>query len=326
MSKLRQVEELIVGNALSTETDVTSFLDSAADKEIGIFNAVGGTDLEAGKPFKVLQKIDVPGSKYNSDFSDVIEPSKIERITAVEYSPEVQKEVTITGFDDAIEEDCTYVVEIRFYNPMSAHSTENFEIISGYFVTGSRITNVTASDIVEGLAESLNTNLKLRGGHEFEVETTANTITIKGKEQFAVPGKDEGRMVQFEAVGKVYDNLSPIAENLHLLESEVTVQGDPGKGTGKYAVNLEWFVKGFKYDYYREVAYPANFTPPYFTNQGETYNVIHINYYSERESTSVERQYKTLTILIEGADNSVTNEILAKLKEAVDADLVPADL
>lgn len=326
MSKLRQVEELIIGNALSAEATASEFISSASNKEIGVYSADGGTAVEAGKPFNFLQKTNATTEPYGYDFTDKVIPGQVERVTVVKYEPEVQKEVEVTGFDDAVEENCTYVVEIRFYNPMSAHSTENFEIISGYFVTGSRVTNVTPSTIIDGLVESLNKNLELRGGKEFEVTSTADKITIKGKPQIAVPGKDEGRMVQFDVTGKVFDNLSPISENLYLLETEVTVQANPGKGTGKYAVNREWFVKGFKYDYYRDTAYPANFTPPYFADQAETYNVIHINHFGERSSTSVERQYKTITILVEGADDSATNSILGKIRVALGDDIVPADL
>lgn len=325
MSKVRQVEELMVGNAVSSEATVEAFVSDASAKELGVFN-VDGTAVAANEPFKILQKTDDGLNPVGYEFSEKIYPEKVERVTVVEYAPETQREEKVTGFADAVEENCTYVVEIRFYNPMGVHSPENFEIISGYYVTGSRVTNVTPEDIVDGLVESLNLTLKHRGGKEFIVESTADSITIKGYPQYAVPGKDEGRMVQFEVAARVFDNLSPVSEDLELLEVEVVNPGNPGRGTGKFAVNLEWFTKGFKYDVYRETAYPANFATPFYTDQGQTYNVIHIHHYDDRISPDVERQYKTVTILIEDADTDATNDVLGKLRTAITSGKVPADI
>lgn len=323
MSKVRQVEELIIGNALSTETTVSDFIASAANKELGVFS-VDGTAVAEGKPFKFLQKTASDAVANGFEFSEKIYPDKIERITVVKYAPEVQRKVTLDNLGTP-ESDMTYVAEIRFYNPMSVQSTENFDIISGYHVTGSN-TSDTEEDVYEALAETLNKTLAYRGGHEFTVTASAAGLVIEGKEQIAVPGKDEGRMVQFEVIGKSFDNLSSIGENTRAFTSTVTTAGSKGKGTGKYAVNKEWFTKGFKYDIYRETAYPANFTPPYYASQGETYNVIHIHHFDDRISPGVERQYKTVTILIEGADQAVTNAVLGEIRTAVNNAKVPADL
>ena len=61
------------------------------------------------------------------------------------------------------------------------------------------------------------------------------------------------------------------------------------------------------------------------------YNVIQIKYFAPRNETSVERQYKVLTVLVEkaadnAASNAPTNSVLADLRTAVGTANVPANL
>lgn len=326
-----QVQELILGNAVASETSVADFIADASDKEIKVLSVDGGAPA-SGKDFKVYQKTSGDAAKgLNYEFSDTVKVGKVKEITVKEYSAEVQKSVAVTGFDGNVKANTTYAVEIRLIEE-GGLSPENFAVITGYHVTGSNVTGVSASDIRDGIVASLENNLKLRGAGEFTIttpDTSETDIVITGQPQSVVAGKKIGSPIYFDVTGKVFENASIYHDNLGLLETEVLQGFNPGNGTGKYAVNLEWFTKGYKYEVYREASYPANFDTPYYASAGSTYNTIHIKYFDDRESPTVENQNKVLTILVERTDlasNAVTNAVLADLRTALGSDIVPSDL
>lgn len=323
-----QVEELIIGNAVATETTVDTFIASASDQEIKVLSA-DGTAPAAGKDFRLYQKNAGDAAKnLNYEFSDVIKPSKVERVVVKQYAAEVQKSVTATVTSAAA--NTTYAIECRILNDGGSLSPENFAIVTGYFVTGSTAGTIQA--IRDGLIVSLNANLVKRGNSELVV--TANStdqIIIAGKFQPVVKGKIEGRQIDFQVTGKSFSNVSIYKENTGLITTTITAVANPGVGTGKYAVNLEWFTKGFKYEVYRQTGYPADFTErtPQYANPNANYNVIHIKYFDDRISPSLEKQYKVLTILVlrtDLASNAVTNAVLADLRTILGVNNVPSDL
>lgn len=325
-----QVEELMIGNAVATETTMSTFVDSASDKELKVLSSDGTAPAE-GKDFKIYQKTSGV-APLNYEFSDTVKADKVLEVILAPYEAEVQKSVAVTGFDGNVLANHTYAVEIRKFDEMSP-SPENFEVITGYFVTGASVTNVTATDIRDGIVNSLEENLRLRGAYEFDIttpDTSETDIVITSKEQPLVLGKKDGKAFAFEVTGKVFDNVSITNENLGLLKTEVLQAAFPGVGTGKYVANLEWFTKGFKYEAYRETGYPANFNAPYYANAGTGYNMIHIIYFDDRANPSVETQRKVLTTAVETdgtlADNAATNDVLADLRTILGSDKVPADL
>jgi hypothetical protein len=329
-----QVGELIVGNAVATETTVTDFIATASDKEIKLLSRDGSAPA-AGVPFYFLQKTAGDASKgLNYEFSDKIDPRYIEKITVAPYAPEVAKVVKVDGFNvgGVIAAQRTYVLEIRVENQLSP---ENFEMISGYYVTGEILGSDTATTVRDGLIESINKNLAKRGNSEFTVTADGTGILVTEKIQNNVPGKIDGRKLLFTVFGKVFNNVANgYNSNLGLLTSVETVAPSYGNGTGKFATNFEWFVKGYKYDADRLVGYPADFgdRTPYYTSKTGTYATIQVKYFSPRKETSVERQYKVLTILLEVdpddvATNEVVNDVLADLTTvAGDYVTIPADL
>lgn len=324
-----QVEELIIGNAVASETTVPTFIASASDKEIAVLSA-DGSAVAAGEKFKLLQKTAGSSVKgLNYEFSDVIDPSKVDKVILKEYSAEVNKQVTATvGSATA---NSTYVVECIIYNDGGSLSPENFAKVSGYYVTGAVAGTVQA--IRDGLITSLNANLTKRGASELTVTASStDAIVIAGQAQEVVAGKITGRQIEFDVVGKSFNDAALIGgENLGAVTVVVDNGNSPGTGTGKYAVNLEWFTKGYKYDVSRQTGYPADFgdKTPYFASASLNYNAIHIKYKSDRISPTVEEQPRVLTILVERANlagNSVTNSVLASLRTAVGTGNVPADL
>lgn len=330
----RQVGELAVGNAYATETTVATFISGATDKELKVLSA-DGTVVLANKPFYVLQKTAGDAAKgLNYEFTDVINPKFVEKVTVAAYAPETFKAVKIDGFavGGVVAAQRTYEVEITIQSDLSS---ENFEKIQGYYVTGEVLGSDTATTVRDGVLLSLNKNLARRGNSEFTAVADGTGILITEKFKDNVPGKIPGKKTQFEVVGKVFSNVSNgYNSNLGLLTSTTTVPGSPGNGTGKFATNFEWFVKGYKYDADRGTGYPADFMDriPFYTTKSGLYNTIQIVYFTPRTETSVERQYKVLTILVQKAsdtlaNNAATNSVLTDIRTAVGTNAtVPANL
>lgn len=326
-----QVEEVILGNAVASEGTVSTFKATASVKEIKALAADGGAAAE-GKLFYLLQKTSgdaIKGLDY--EFSDKINPKKIERIVLKEYAAEVQKEVTVTGFAAALQANTTYSVQIRLYNEGGSLSTENFRIISGYYNTPASLTGITGDTVRDGIVAGLNVELESRGNNEFVIDgATADTIKVTGKFQEGNPDKGLGRPIEFDVTTKVLDEAS--GQNLGLLTAVTTVAGYPGNGTAKQVVAKEWFAKGFKYSPYRGMDYPAGFDTQYQANKSGIYNAVFITYKTSRISPTVEEQPRVLLIYVEkptnnAAGNAPTNALLADLRVFVGANAdVPADL
>lgn len=332
-----QVGELIIGNAVATETTAKTFIATADDKEIKALSA-DGTNVAANIPFKLLQKTSGDaGKNLNYEYSDVIDPKFVEKVTLSTYLAETQKSVKVAGFTGNVIANATYEVEVRLYNDGGSLSPENFAIIQGFYVTGASVTGETATTIRDGVLNSLKKNLIRRGDSEFVITTDASPLgfTITGKEQGVVAGKIIGKQIEFDVIAKVFQNnqdLTQPVQNLGLLTATVATTANPGSGTGKFAINFEWFVKGYKYEVYRQTGYPADFATPYYASATGVYNTIQIKYYTPRVQTSVERQYKVLTILVNKgtdtlANNAATNSVLTDIRTAVAGNaIVPANL
>jgi len=324
-----QVNRIIVGNAVATETTIDTFVASATDKEIKVLSA-DGTNVGVGKPFKVYQKASAALGGY--EFSDKINPKYVDKVTVRPYQAEVAKVVKVDGFATAgvAAANRTYEIEVRLFDQLSS---ENFEVIQGYYVTGA--VAPTATVIRDGLLASLNGNLGRRGNREFVATANGTGIQVAEVIQVNNPGRDDGRKLGFEVIGKVYENaFAGYNSNLGLLTSTVTTQGVVGNGTGKWATNYEWFVKGFDYDSDHGMGIPADLfsRAPFYTAKDGIYNVIALKYYEPRKSTIVERQYKVLHILVQKsadtlAQNAATNAVLADLRTAIGTYTeVPANL
>jgi hypothetical protein len=327
-----QVGELMIGNAVASQTTVSTFVASAADKQLKVLSK-DGSNAGAGKPFFLLQKASgIPGG---FEFSDKVDPRNIDKITISEYAPEIFGAVKVDGFAVAgtVAAKRTYEIDIRLEDEISP---ENFTNIVGYYVTGQVLGSDTATTVRNGLLLSLNKNLSNRGSSEFTAVADGTGILITEKFQPNRVGRDVGRKLVFTVRGKVFENVptNGNGSNLELLTVTQNVVANPGNGTGKWVTNAEYVLKGFKYDPSREYGFPANFgnlTPTYASGSG-FYNLIHIKYFSARTETSVERQYKVLTVAIDKvlntkANNASTNSILSDIRTAVGTlAVVPANL
>lgn len=326
----RQVGELIIGKTLDTSTTVKDFVASAANESVAILSANGGA-IVANAPFYFLQKTDGDASKnLNYEFSDVVYPAYIEKVSASPYEAEVLGEWKVDGFTTAgvVAASRTYVIEARIENQISP---ENFESIQGYYVTGELLGSDTATTVRDGLLKSLQHTFKHRGDSELEAVADGTGIVIREKYQDNVPGKKDGRKLSLIVSARVFNNASNgYNTDLELLDVTNTVKPKAGRGTGKWATNYEYFTKGYKYDPNREWAYPMNHDVPYYAKKSGKYAAIDIVYYLPRTETSVERQYRELTIIFdagaEGTDVTAVNAALAKLRTVAPNVAIPADL
>lgn len=330
-----QREELLIGNAVASETTVSTFISSASNQELGVFSK-DGTDVASGEKFYVLQKTNGPANVgLNYEFSDVVEPDKVNKVTLKAYQAEVQRVVTVTGFTGTPQANATYEVLIRLYDDGGALSTENFRIISGFYVTDS--STVSNQTIIDGIITDLRRGQQLEGDDLFTFANVGNnSITITSKRQVGDPAKDIADPIRFDVQVAVKSNgvdpatSSPTVYNL--LTATVTTAGSPGAGTGKYVSNLEWFTRGYKYEAYRQTGYPADFSQPaLYANYDGAYNMIHISYYSKNSVAGVEEQPKVLSLAVQFtpgtvSTNAATNAVLAKLRTVLGSSNVPADL
>ncbi len=219
-----QVEELIIGDAVAAETTVATFIASASDNEIAVLSA-DGSEVAAGEKFKLLQKTAGSAAKgLNFEFSDLINPSKVDKIILKEHSAEVNKSATATvGSASA---NTTYVLECRLYNDGGTLSPENFAIVSGYYVTGGSAGTIQA--IRDGLITSLQANLTLRGGGELSVTpSSTDAIVIAGIAQDVVAGKITGRQIEFEVAGKSFAESQLVPENTEAITVVVANENFP---------------------------------------------------------------------------------------------------
>ena len=325
-----QVEEVIIGNAVAAETTLATFIASASDQEIKILSA-DGTAPAAGADFKVFQKTSGSAAKgLDYEFSDIVKADQVEQVILATYAAEVQKSVTATV--DAAVANTTYVIEVRIYNDGGSLSPENFATVSGYYTSAA--TGDTTTTIRDGLLDSLNYNLARRGNGEVTAAANgAAAIDIDGIAQTVVPGKIIGKQIEFDVNGKSFVVGAIPSVNTEQISVVVNNENNPGAGTGKYAVNLEWFTKGYKYEVYRQTGYPVDFgdKTPFYASTAGVYNVIHIKYYEQRQSPTVEKQKKVLTILVDkvtdtNPNNAATNAVLDDLQLILGAANVPADL
>lgn len=334
-----QREELLIGNAVATETTVATFISSAANEELGVYSK-DGTAAAANEKFYVLQKTDGPSGSnknLNYEFSDGIDPRMVKSVRLKAYEAETQRVVTVTGFTGTPQTNATYEVLIRLYDDGGALSTENFRIIGGYFVTDSS-TTTTNANIIDGIIDSLENAQVLEGDQLFTFANVGNnSMTITAQRQIGDPAKDIADPIRFDVQVGVKSNGADVNTGLYtnynILTATVTTAGSPGAGTGKYVSNLEWFTRGYKYEVYRQTGYPADFTQPaLYADYNGAYNIIHIDYYTKNSVVGVEEQPRTLTLAVEFtpgtiASNAATNSVLASLRTAIGSNAtVPADL
>jgi len=318
------VHEILVGNAVATETTLKAFVASASAGELGIF-AKDGSTLSAGDTFVIAQK-----TADGVIVSDVIVPTQIKQEVAQADAPEVQKVVTVGGGSSIAVPATTgdkyeYTLDIRLFNYGSL-SIENFYIKHGHFIltqTGA----LTAEAVVDGLISQLNKTFSKEPGATATTNplfTFAKTgtgassaLTITAKAQPLELGKKEGRALQFDVafdVSKVGDEAFGVAQ----ATVATTTAYNPGVGTGKKMAVLEFFYRGNRGDVMRGANYPYNWSTATKTNvdPAASYNLLTISHYAVGDGLNQIQLPKHVTIAITEALSAGIDALIASYNTA----------
>ena len=296
--------QVLVGKTYAATDDMPDFIASAVHGDIQLFSG-DSTAPAAGKPFKILQKHDAAAGGI--EYSEVIDPANVEYVKAVAYTAPTARVLRVEGFTGTVRANATYEVWIRLYNDGGTLSPENFRMIPAFYVTPDDVTGITFTIILNALKANLEKTLARETNNLFTitVDTGNGYLIVTGGNTSFVLGKKDGRPVEFALQATVRANGSTTVQSGAYYDdlTVVTVTaGDPGVGTGVQSANLEWFYKGYSYDRYRTMGYPANFETPYQVSASNTYHIVTLSYFKERSYTNVEKQHRVLYILVENAD------------------------
>lgn len=295
-----QVGEIIVGKTYGANTDIVDFIENGTNESVQIFSG-DGTAVSEGN-FKVVQKSD--SAAGGIEYTEVIDPKNIISLKTSKYVAPVQRQLKVTGFTGTPRANSVYEVFIRIYNDGSL-SVENFTMIPAFYQTGED--PGTFETMLNTMKETVDKTLAKRGDNlvNVTVDTVAGEFLVEGNNVSFVLGKKDGRPVEFDLQAVVRSSdagLSNGGSFYNDLTVETVEPGNKGSGTGNQVANLEWFLKGNKYDRYRTVGYPNNFDTTYDVDPGSTYNIVNIQYYKAREYTNVERQHRFAYFVFENAD------------------------
>lgn len=302
-----QIREIIVGEAVATETTLATFQATASPLEIAVVSA-DGTAPGVGKPFIVVTKAG-DGTVIKSD---IVYPKSVTRLDGIAYRAEVPKVVTVSAIavPATTGDKQEYMVDLRMFN-VGSLSVENFHIFHGHTLFTKTASN-NAEAVVDALIANLNQNFsKVSGATSttnpyFTFSKTGTgagaALVITAKTQDYEAGKKFARPLEFDVAFK-----SDLASTV-----TITNPGFPGVGTGKKVAEMEWFLRGFRGDSYRGVGYP--FTWPSGTKSlsdvAGTYNTIELIHIPKGDGLNVIQARKELTIAIEEASGTVSMDAL----------------
>lgn len=301
-----QTGDLLVGKTYGAQANIPAFIASATDGDIQVLS-LDSSAVAAGKKFKVFQK--AAAAAGGIEYSEGIDPANVISIDAKAYTAPTSRKLYVDGFTGTVRNNVTYEVWIRLYNDGGTLSPENFRMIPGFYVTPADASGLVMNDVMTGIKDNLDATLAKESNGLFTIainDPGAGQLSVTGGVTSFVLGKKDGRPVEFDLQAAVRDNGSGTVlpgtyyDDLSIV---VSAAGSPGVGTGNQAANLEWFYSGYKYSRYRDQEYPANFSTPYYVDSvNRTYHVVTINYYKERSYTNVEKQHRTLYLLVENFD------------------------
>lgn len=180
------IREILIGNAVATETTLPTFLASASAGELAVIAADGGSPA-SGKDFYIVLKTGIEASPIIK--SDIIKPSQVPTVKVRQKNHVVESLRSISVDDITVPatagQKAEYIVDIRLYNHGSL-SVENFKIFHGHHILTQTSGPLTASNVVDALITNLNRNFSKEPGatattnplFTFEKGSTAQTITV----------------------------------------------------------------------------------------------------------------------------------------------------
>jgi hypothetical protein len=119
-------------------------------------------------------------------------------------------------------------------------------------------------------------------------------IVEKDQSQFYVVGKKERTNIDFTADMKTTT-----------LPTVTSVASTPGVGSGKAIASMEWYLKGERNDFYREMGYPHNFENTYEIVSTGTYDLVEIAYFDEgRDEAKKSKKQITIAFPVSARTNA----------------------
>jgi len=89
------------------------------------------------------------------------------------------------------------------------------------------------------------------------------------------------------------------------LPTVTATASSPGVGSGKSVVDMEWYLKGERNDFYREAGYPHNLENSYETSVSETYDLVEIGYFDEgRDEAKKSKKQITIAFPVSARTNA----------------------
>jgi hypothetical protein len=320
------VREILVGNALASETTLSTFTASASPGELGVFAADGST-AGYGKDFVIALK--TPQSVFKSD---IVKFGKVLKYKGLDHAARVLRQITLSsiGVPATAGLKAEYMVDIRLYN-FGSLSVEDYKIFHGHFVLTQTSGPLNAQTVVDGLIDNLNKNLSKEPG----ATTTTNplftfvrtgsagssALVITAKDQEVELGKKEGRPLEFDVSLKIKTaDGDPALTHVNT----VTAAGKPGVGTGRQVALMEYFYRGNRGDSLRGVGYPYDWTKATktFANPAGAYDLVEIKHYVSGDGLNALIMPKELTVAaLESADikDDIIEAIEVFIKPSLDS-------
>ena len=107
------------------------------------------------------------------------------------------------------------------------------------------------------------------------------------------------------------------------LPTTVMIMSKPSVNGGHAIADMEWYLKGERNDYMREMGYPNNFTNTYDATYSNTYNTVELGYY-EIGRDEAKQSKKSMTIAMPVSAKTQMNTMITNLNTILGAGSITA--
>lgn len=326
-----QVRHLYVGLKYPGHANVGA-LKGGANGDLALLSA-DGTAVAANKNFTFLKK----NNKGSLVTSDIVNPRNILYAKSKEYTAAVLGSATVSGL--TVNVNTLYTIEM-VVKQFGSLSPENEYVKKAFYKA---ITGDDQENIVDGLVQSLARNWSR------EEPTTGETeaYTLKDLSVIQIP---TNKYFSFAKTGAAATAALVITEKsdwlnegyvvgkmtrtnldfyvdakFETLPTITRVASAPGIGDGYNVVDMEYYLKGERNDFYRGLGYPHNLENAYDATVAENYHIIELGYFDEGRDEA-KKSKKQITIVMPVAEKIAMNVMIGNLNTILGAatiDLIP---
>lgn len=324
LAGMNQVRHLYVGLQYPGHADVAA-LKGGANGDLALLSA-DGTAVAAGEKFVFLKK----NNKGTVITSDIVNPNNILYAKSVAYTAPTLGSATISNI--TVNANTLYTVEIAI-KQFGSLSPEDEYVKKAFYKAK---TGDNQENIVDGLIQSLARNFSR------EEPTLSSTTAFTLADTSVVQLKDN-MYFSFAKVGTGATATLVITEKTDWVENsyevgkmtrtnldfyvDVKAEDLPdiarvissgGVGTGYKVLDMEYYLKGERNDFYRGAGYPHNLSNTYDAVQTETYHIVELAYFDEGRDEA-KKSKKQLTIVMPVAQVTEANAMIANLNTILGA-------